>query len=80
MKKLVRHFLLLTVSMNLIIGATAQKELTINTIPTDAALYKIDEGSEVKLATGTYTIRLSRDKPVTIEVRKKGFAPVRKSY
>ena len=80
MKKLVRHFLLLTVSMNLIIGATAQKELTINTIPTDAALYKIDEGSEVKLATGTYTIRLSRDKPVTIEVRKEGFAPVRKSY
>ena len=80
MRRRFRHLLFFVFALICAKGLSAQKELTINTIPPDADLYKIEEGSEVKLAKGTYNIKLSRDKPVTIEARKDGFLTVRKTY
>ena len=80
MRKVLNYSVLFVLALICFISVNAQKELTINTIPSDADLYKIEEGSEVKLAKGTYTIKLSRDKAVTIEARKDGFVTVRKTF
>ena len=60
--------------------ALCQRDITITIVPTDAEIYNITlNGPPVKIGSGTISLRLEKEKPVTIEVRKEGFFPVRKT-
>jgi hypothetical protein len=57
-----------------------QKEISISPIPSDAEIYNLSLGGlPVKIGSGTISLRLEKEKPVTIEVKKEGYLPVRKT-
>ena len=61
--------------------ANAQKELTLTTIPADAEIYEIaNNGFALKKGIGSIILRLDKDKSVTMEVRKTGFVPEKKTF
>lgn len=57
----------------------AQKELTINTIPSDADIYEIVGENSIKRGSGTATVKLEKEKPTTFEARRPGYVPVQKT-
>lgn len=60
--------------------AFCQREIAISSVPADADIYNLSlNGPPVKIGSGTVSLRLEREKPVIIEVRKEGFLPVRKT-
>lgn len=62
------------------ITTNAQKEITIKASPGDAEIYrKISGGVETKIGVGSATLKLDRDVPYFIEVRKDGFLSVSKT-
>ncbi len=61
--------------------ALAQKEVTITSVPADAELYEIaSNGFATKRGTGSVIVRLEKEKPFTIEVRKPGFVSEQKTF
>ncbi len=58
----------------------AQRELTITIQPSDADIYRIINGAGIKIATGSVTLKLEKDIPVTIEARKEGYISIQKIY
>lgn len=60
--------------------AFCQKEITISTVPADADIYNLSlTGPPVKIGSGTTSLRLEKERPITIEVRKEGFFSVQKT-
>ena len=58
----------------------AQKEITLSTIPIDADIFEISHtGIETKLGTGSILIKLEKEKPIIIEVRKSGYISFKKT-
>jgi hypothetical protein len=62
------------------INSFAQKEISINLSPSDAEIYKISNGTAAKIGLGSANIKLDKDIPVTVEVRKEGYVTVQKVY
>lgn len=71
---------LLFYCLGYISNSFAQKEVNINILPVDADIYKIVNGTAIKIATGMATLRLEKEIPVTLEVRKEGYLPIQKVY
>jgi len=74
MKKVFVIFLLLPFTI------FAQKELIVTTSPADADIFNLSSGMPLKIGNGTITIKLEKEKPVTLEARKSGFVPVQKVF
>jgi len=61
--------------------ANAQKEVTVNAIPSDAEIFEISgNGIATKKGVGTFLLKLDKDKAVTLEVRKSGFLSEKKTF
>lgn len=59
----------------------AQKEITVTTSPADAEIYNLSLGvNPVKIGAGTITLKLEKEKSITLEARKDGFVPVQKTF
>ena len=76
MKKFAIAFLCLGLSE----AVNAQKEVNITITPADADIYRIINGASAKTGTGSFTLKLEKDIPITIEVRKEGFVSVQRAY
>ncbi len=76
MKKLAAAFLCL----GLVKSISAQKEVTIAVAPADADIYRIINGTASKIGTGSFLLKLEKEIPITIEVRKEGFVSVQRAY
>jgi hypothetical protein len=63
-----------------VLSASAQKEVNVIATPADADLYKIINGSAVKIGSGSVILKLEKEIPITIEARKEGYVPVQKMY
>jgi hypothetical protein len=60
--------------------AMAQKEVTVTLSPADADVYRVMNGSAVKIGTGSILLKLDKDIPVTLEARKEGYVSVQKIF
>jgi hypothetical protein len=59
----------------------AQKEVTVLTVPADAEIFEIaSNGFALKKGVGSVILKLEKEKPVTLEVRKPGFVPEKKTF
>ncbi|MES2003987.1 MAG: PEGA domain-containing protein [Bacteroidota bacterium] len=62
-------------------AASAQKEVTVTVIPGDAEIYEIaSNGYATKKGVGSILLKLEKEKSVTLEARKPGFVPEKKSF
>lgn len=61
--------------------SNAQKEVTVTANPVDAEIFEVSgNGYAVKKGVGSVVLKLEKDKPVTLEVRKPGFVSEKKTF
>ena len=61
--------------------SSAQKEVTVMSVPADAEIFEIaSNGFALKKGVGSVILKLEKEKPVTIEVRKPGFVAEKKTF
>ena len=61
--------------------SNAQKEVTVRTVPADAEIFEIaSNGFALKRGVGSVILKLEKEKPVTLEVRKPGFVAEKKTF
>jgi hypothetical protein len=76
-----RRKLLLIAALFICSLSNAQKELTVTAVPADAEIFEIaSNGYATKKGIGSVVLKLEKDKSVSLEVRKPGFLPEKKTF